>query len=99
MYDMHDIPRDPTLRPVPSLLSSAPAPSQISTTVIYGLVKHIHARNAVLTKTPGSHDTICDIGKLKPVARLGGNQWGSITEGYEADRPAWKDVQVPGSKA
>lgn len=45
-----------------------------------------HARTEVLNDDKNS----LDIGKLKPVSRLGGNTYGRVTEGFDIPRAVWE---------
>jgi hypothetical protein len=59
-----------------------------TTTLILGLVKHIHVRNDVLTER-GTVDPT----KFKPLGRLGACAYSTLGDGFQLSRPAWKDEQ------
>lgn len=47
-----------------------------------------HAREDVINEQLNG----LDVGKLKPVSRLGGNTYGKTTEGFDISRPEYKDL-------
>ena len=59
-----------------------------TTTLILGLVKHIHVRNDVLTER-GTVDPT----KFKPLGRLGGTCYSTLGDGFRLPRPAWQNEQ------
>lgn len=63
----------------------APRTSHITTTVVLGLIKHMHVRENVLDDTGEAVDP----GKLQPVSRLGGVRYGRVTEAFELPRIDW----------
>ncbi|KII85470.1 hypothetical protein PLICRDRAFT_115654 [Plicaturopsis crispa FD-325 SS-3] len=65
-----------------------PASGKLTVTIVYGLVKLIHVRNAVLTP-----EGVIDAGLLKPIARLGGAQYATLGEGFSIPRPRWATVK------
>ncbi|KAI0081303.1 hypothetical protein K474DRAFT_1656808 [Panus rudis PR-1116 ss-1] len=68
--------------------SSSPGESP-STSLILGLIKQIHVRNAVLDDTKQT----VDAAKLRPVARLGGNAYTTLGNIFELDRPSWRALK------
>lgn len=60
-----------------------------STTLILGLIKYIHVRNAVLVE---DKETV-DAAKLRPVARLGGDSYARLGEGFDLSRPSWRALK------
>ena len=67
----------------------SPKLQEITTTLVFGLIKHIHVRNAVLTEDGQTVDPA----KLRPVARLGGSTFARLGEGFDLERPSWKDLK------
>jgi len=65
-----------------------PVTKVATTTLILGLVKHIHVRKDVLT----DRGTV-DPTKFKPLGRLGANNYATLGDGFRLLRPAWKDEQ------
>jgi hypothetical protein len=59
-----------------------------TTTLILGLVKHIHVRKDVLSER-GTVDPT----KFKPLGRLGDITYSTLGDGFRLPRPAWKDEQ------
>lgn len=66
----------------------APNSSQISTTMVMGLIKHIHVRESVLDDSKQSVDPA----KLRVVSRLGGARYGRLTDVFELQRIDWNNV-------
>ncbi|TEB37629.1 hypothetical protein FA13DRAFT_1726740 [Coprinellus micaceus] len=66
----------------------APKSSQITTTVVFGLIKYIHVRESVLDASKQSVDPA----KLRPVSRLGGARYGRLTEAFELERIDWNNL-------
>ena len=64
-----------------------PTTNAISATLVLGYVKFIHIRKDVLDP---ERETV-DLGKLKPVTRLGGISYGRVSEGYMLPRVPWKE--------
>lgn len=60
-----------------------------TTTLLIGLIKHIHIRNAVLTEDQKTVDP----SKLRPVARLEGNTFVRLGEAFDVARPSWKALK------
>ena len=67
---------------------------EISTTLVLGRVKLIHARNAILT----SDGNLVDPEKARFASRLGGNTYARIGEGCDIPRPSWKDAKLEAEK-
>ena len=63
---------------------------QVTTTLVLGLIKVIHVRNAVLT---GDGVGTVDPAKLRAISRLGGTMYARVGEGFEIPRPPWKQVK------
>ena len=57
-----------------------------TTTLLLGLVKHIHVRKDVLTET----GTV-DPAKLKPIGRLGDTTNATLRHGFRLPIPVWTD--------
>lgn len=62
---------------------------EITTTLVFGLIKSIHVREAVLSEDKKTADPA----KLRPVARLGGNTFVRLGEGFDVARPSWKALK------
>ncbi len=75
LYDMKDI--------------ASPRTHEITTSLIFGLIKEIHVRNAVLTED----QLTIDPNKLRPVARLGGSTYARLGEAFDLERPSWKALK------
>ncbi|KAK7675972.1 hypothetical protein QCA50_021085 [Cerrena zonata] len=60
-----------------------------TTTLVIGLIKHIHIRNAVLTEDQKTVDP----SKLRPVARLEGNSFVRLGEAFDVPRHSWKALK------
>ena len=65
-----------------------PVTKEATTSLILGLVKHIHVRKDVLTER-GTVDPT----KLKPISRLGDNSYSTLGTGFRLPRPAWKEEE------
>lgn len=63
-----------------------PMTSEVTTTMILGLVKYVHVRRDMLDEKGNA-----DPGKLKPVARMGGILYARIKEGYNIKRDRWRE--------
>ncbi|KAJ3724588.1 hypothetical protein FB446DRAFT_737736 [Lentinula raphanica] len=63
--------------------------SNITNTLVLGLIKQVHAKESILSK----NGMVVDPGKLRPVARLGGNTYARLTDTFDVPRPAWKEVR------
>lgn len=59
-------------------------------TVVLGLIRHAHAMESVLD----SDGTRVDPDKLQVVARMGGDTYSKVVEGFDVARPKWKDLQA-----
>ena len=66
--------------------SGSPEPS---TTIVLGLIKKIHVREAVLNED----GMTIDPAKLRPIARLGGTTYGRLLEGFDLSRISWKSIR------
>ena len=64
----------------------SPRTQEVTTTLVFGLIKHIHVRNAVLAEDGQTIDPT----KLRPVARLGGSTFVRFGEVFDLERPSWK---------
>ena len=64
----------------------APNTDDVTHTLVLGLIKQVHVRNAVLTEDGSAVDPA----KLRAVARLGGSTYARVLEGFDLDRPSWK---------
>lgn len=62
------------------------AADEITHTLVIGLIKQIHVRQAVLTEDGSAVDPA----KLRPIARLGGGTFARLLEGFDLSRPSWK---------
>lgn len=71
-----------------------PVTGQAVTSLILGLVKHIHVRNDVLTE----RGTV-DVAKLKPLGRLGDISYGRVGDSFRLPRPAWSEEEEEVKKA
>ncbi|SJK97592.1 uncharacterized protein ARMOST_00845 [Armillaria ostoyae] len=58
-------------------------------TVVLGLIRHAHAMESVLD----SDGDRVDPDKLQVVARMGGDTYSKVVEGFDVARPKWKDLQ------
>lgn len=63
-----------------------PESTEITATLILGLIKRVHVRDSVLSEDGDAVDP----GKLRPVARLGGNSYARLVEGFDLPRLSWK---------
>ena len=68
---------------------SALKSEEITTTLILGLIKRIHVRNAVLTE---NRQTV-DPAKLRPMARLAGGTYARLGTGFDLERASWKALK------
>ncbi|KAK0226013.1 hypothetical protein IW262DRAFT_1266605 [Armillaria fumosa] len=59
-------------------------------TVVLGLIRHAHAMESVLD----SDGARVDPNKLQAVARMGGDTYSKVVEGFDVTRPKWKDLQA-----
>ncbi|KAF5380567.1 hypothetical protein D9615_004485 [Tricholomella constricta] len=74
LYSFHDI--------------SPPDSSEITTTLVLGLVKKIHIRNSVLDESGNGVDP----SKLRPVARLGNRSYARLLDVFDLPRISWETV-------
>ncbi|MDQ0989294.1 flavin reductase (DIM6/NTAB) family NADH-FMN oxidoreductase RutF [Streptomyces sp. V3I7] len=58
-------------------------------TVVFGRVVH-----AVVSEEVLAEDGLPDIGRLRPLARLGRNEWGTLGEVLGKPRIRWSDWQT-----
>ncbi|KAG1862577.1 hypothetical protein DFJ58DRAFT_700497 [Suillus subalutaceus] len=65
-----------------------PNSSEVTNTLVLGLIKRAHVRESVLTAS----GTV-DPAKLRAVSRLGGDMYARIGEGFELARPPWKVIR------
>ncbi|KAF7984236.1 hypothetical protein HWV62_16052 [Athelia sp. TMB] len=65
---------------------NSPSPTH---TLVLGLIKRAHTRNAVMAEDGKTLDPA----KLRAVARLGGKMYGRAGEGFELARPSWKSMK------
>ncbi|KAJ4483330.1 hypothetical protein J3R30DRAFT_1763772 [Lentinula aciculospora] len=63
--------------------------SDITNTLVLGLIKQVHVTKSALTES----ELVLDPAKLRPVARLGGNTYARLTDAFDIPRPAWKMVR------
>ncbi|TFK54278.1 hypothetical protein OE88DRAFT_1711170 [Heliocybe sulcata] len=66
-----------------------PGSDLVTNTLVLGIIKKAHIRNAVLAEGGNSVDPE----KLRPVARFGGQTYARLGDGFELPRPSWKRVQ------
>ncbi|KAK0461177.1 uncharacterized protein EV420DRAFT_1477994 [Desarmillaria tabescens] len=59
-------------------------------TVVLGLIRYAHAMESVLD----SDGTRVDPDKLQVVARMGGETYSKVVEGFDIARPKWKDLNA-----
>lgn len=62
---------------------------EITTSLVFGLIKRIHVRNSVLAKDGAT----VDAAKLRPVARLSGSTYVRLGEAFDLGRPSWKALR------
>lgn len=60
-------------------------------TLVVGLIKRVHVREACLRED----GLALDPAKLRPIARLGGLSYARLAEGFDLPRPSWKTAQGP----
>ncbi len=62
----------------------------MTTTLVLGTIKFIHMRNDIL-----NDDGLPDIGKLKPVSRIGSPLFATVSEGFPltAVMGSWKELE------
>ncbi|KAH9485452.1 hypothetical protein JR316_0002360 [Psilocybe cubensis] len=68
---------------------SVPGSEVPTVTVVLGLIKKLHVREAVLCED----GITVDPAKLRPVARLGGTTYGRLLEGFDLPRPSWRELR------
>ncbi|MFF7974214.1 flavin reductase [Streptomyces sp. NPDC007905] len=93
-FDAVGIEREPSLRVRPPRVAASPVALECTvhstlrlgnSTVVFGRVVHAAVREDVLV------DGRPDIGLLRPLARLGGNEWSTIGEVREAARIPYRE--------
>ena len=57
--------------------------------MVLGLIQKIHVRDFVLS----DDGMTVDPAKLRPIARLGGNTYARVLEGFDLPRISWKAIQ------
>ncbi|MEV6837768.1 flavin reductase family protein [Streptomyces sp. NPDC051133] len=94
-FDAVGIEREPSLRVRPPRVAASPVALECTlhstlrlgnSTVVFGRVVHAAVREDVLTADGP------DIGLLRPLARLGGNEWGTVGEVHELARLRYRDL-------
>ncbi|MER6566076.1 flavin reductase family protein [Streptomyces sp. NPDC001093] len=93
-FDAVGIEREPSLRVRPPRVAASPVALECAlhstlrlgdSTVVFGRVVHAAVREDVLVDgRPG-------IGLLRPLSRLGGNEWGTLGEVHELARVPYRD--------
>ncbi|THV02332.1 hypothetical protein K435DRAFT_749328 [Dendrothele bispora CBS 962.96] len=63
--------------------------SEITNTLVLGLIKRVHVRESVLT----ADRTQVNPAHLNPVARLGGLTYAKLGDGFDLARPSWKTIR------
>ena len=66
---------------------NSPPSSPPTTTLVLGLIKKAHIRNAVLS----TDKRTVDAEKLQAMSRLGGLAYARVGEGFELTRPSWRE--------
>lgn len=66
-----------------------PDSDTVGTTLVLGLIKRAHVRSSALK--PGTVEV--DPSKLRPLARMGGNTYTRVVEGFDLPRVSWKEVE------
>ena len=66
-----------------------PTTKAYGATLVLGYVKFIHIRKDVIDPEKGTVDP----GKLKPVARMGGQLYSRISDGFMLSRPSWRESE------
>ncbi|KAF9070605.1 hypothetical protein BDP27DRAFT_1323562 [Rhodocollybia butyracea] len=59
--------------------------SDITNTLVVGLIKQVHVRESALAE----NGLELDPAKLKPIARLGGTAYSRLTDTFDIPRPSW----------
>ncbi|KAJ7783260.1 hypothetical protein B0H16DRAFT_1496122 [Mycena metata] len=67
-------------------LSPPDQPDLITTTLAVGLIKTAHVHESVLD----AEGSAVDVGKLRPISRLGGTTYARLLEGFDLERTSWK---------
>ena len=62
--------------------------SEVTTTVVLGLIQQIHVREGVLDDTGKAIDPA----RLRPISRLGGVTYGRTREVFELPRSSWRNL-------
>ena len=62
---------------------------EVTTSLVFGLIKRIHIRKSVLAEDGAT----VDAAKLRPVARLGGTTFVRLGEAFDLGRPSWKGLR------
>ncbi|MGV4980840.1 flavin reductase family protein [Streptomyces sp. NPDC001709] len=93
-FDAVGIEREPSLRVRPPRVAASPVALECTlhstlrlgdSTVVFGRVVHAAVHEDVLV------DGRPDIGRLRPLSRLGGNEWGTVGEIHELARVPYRD--------
>ncbi|MDO0929272.1 flavin reductase family protein [Streptomyces sp. TG1A-8] len=93
-FDAVGVEREPSLRVGPPRVAASPVALECTlhstlrlggSTVVFGRVVHVAVRPDVLV------DGRPDIGLLRPLSRLGGNEWGTVGEVRELARVRYRD--------
>jgi flavin reductase (DIM6/NTAB) family NADH-FMN oxidoreductase RutF len=93
-FDAVGIEREPSLRVRPPRVAASPVALECTlhstlrlgdSTVVFGRVVHAAVREDVLV------DGRPAIGRLRPLSRLGGNEWGTVGEVHELARVPYRD--------
>ncbi|MFE1886273.1 flavin reductase family protein [Streptomyces diastatochromogenes] len=99
-FDAVGIPREPSLRVKPPRVAASPVALECTlhstlrlgnSTVVFGEVVHAAVSEDVLV------DGRPDIGLLRPLARLGGNEWSTVGEVHEAARIPYREWPTDGA--
>ncbi|KAF8167425.1 hypothetical protein B0H34DRAFT_16438 [Crassisporium funariophilum] len=72
-----------------------PETQAVTTTLVLGTVRFVHIRNDVIDPVRG----VVDPGKMRPVARMGGITYGSVSTGYMLTRESWANKEQEIRKA
>ncbi|MEU8033260.1 flavin reductase family protein [Streptomyces sp. NPDC049099] len=93
-FDAVGIEREPSLRVRPPRVAASPVALECTlhstlrlgdSTVVFGQVVHAAVQEEVLVEGRP------DIGRLRPLSRLGGNEWGTVGEIHELARIPYRD--------
>lgn len=84
-------------------IPSTTSAESLGSTLVLGLIRTVHVRNAVLAPPPpaGAHPissrpggpVTVDSAKLRAVSRLGGITFARVGEGFDIARPSWREVE------